>query len=452
MRRFCLLGMLGMLAIASIASAIPVRVNNGMCAYQPGRELVALPTAVQQEYLAKLAATGWKILRTDFTWQLIEPAPGQFDFAAYDTLMANVAAAGLKVIGVLNYGNPWAAPGAPDDRTPPTDPATFATFAGTVAGRFKGKINVWEVWDEPNRADGSTWQPAPNPAQYAALFAATARAIRKADKRVTIITGGLAPGDQGGAAPPTDDAHRYWGFLSKAFGPKKKQRRLAKLGRGAGIHPAIQDGIAAPERAAAIDTPSLNEQLFRFLDRVRVSRLTRLELFITSMGWRTGPAALTEAEQAAYLVRAATLGLSQEAQRICWSRLTDSDDEGFGLYRREANGQLTPKLAVTAANHFVTRLTDSIFVADLGEELGLASGSYAMCFQSAKETTIVLWSLTEGRTATYGDFNNATAKVALYDLDGGDPIATPAKNADGKFDPQTITLGPSPVYLVHDGI
>ena len=448
MRRLALV--LSAFAIASIANALPVKVSNGLCVHQSGRELVQASAATQEAYLNALVATGWKILHTDFTWQLIEPSPGQFDFGAYDALMQRIETAGLKVIGVLDYGNPWAAAGATDDRTPPTDPATFATFAGAVAAHYKGRISLWEVWDEPNRADGSTWRPAPNPAQYAALFAAAARAIHKADKKVQIITGGLVPGDQGDASTPaTDDAHKFWGFLNKAFGPKKKQRRLAKRAKGAALHPVVLNGTGAPELSTTLTELSLSEQLFRFTDRTFAAKLTRLDPYISSIGWRTGASGVSEAEQAAFLVRAATLGLAQDAQRFCWSHLADGD-EAFGLYRRGGDGTLTAKPAVAAASTFATLLADTSFLADLTEELGLAQGTRAICFQSGKQTVILFWSLTEGRTFTYDSIRTGITGVRLVDING--TTTELARNAAGKWDPVVMTLGAAPIYLITDGL
>lgn len=440
------LSVLCVLAFAVHASAQNVTVNTGLCINVPGRTLVQADEATQVAYLNALASTGWKVIRTDFTWQLLEPTPQQFDFAAYDALMTRIATAGLKVIGVLDYGNPWAAPGATDDRTPPADVATFAAFAGQVAAHYKGKVAVWELWNQPNRAE--YWQPAPDPARYAALVAAATKAIRKSDKKAILISGGLGTGD--------DVTYgKDWGFLNAAFGPKKKQRKNAKRLKGVAFQPSVLNGTGVPERTTSLTAPSLPDQLFHLEERLAEGKLTRLLPYVTSLGWQTAVNGVSEADQAAYLVRAASLAFAHQAQRLCWSQLAD-DGSAFGLFRAPSGTTLEAKPAVTAAATFASVVGELTFLADLTEELGLAPGSYAICFQTGKKTVIVFWSLIDGTKVSYAAIRNAAKSVSTVSLAG---VVTERCKADTDTPPcdndtttawpvQEITTGPIPLYFV----
>lgn len=442
-----------LLAFASGAGAVgPVR--NILCVNQSGRELVQKSEADQTTYLNAAVQTGWTILRVDFAWELIEPSPGQFDFAAYDALVGRATALGLKLIGVLDYGNRWAAAGATDDRTPPDDPATFAAFAGAVAGHYRQSenaktINAWEIWNEPNRRDGSTWQPSPDPARYAALVAATSKAIRKVDKRTPISTGGMAPFEDLVATG------KDWSFFSTAFGPTKKQRRNAKRVKGIGFHPFMPPA-APPEVAAGPSAPSLTNQIFHAYDRLAETKLVRMSAFATGFGWPTGPGGLSDADQASFLVRGASLALAQDVGRLCWDHLADDTADGFGLFRPGTGATVAAKPAATVAATFASLVKDSVFLADLTEEFELPPGTFAVAFQASKQTIIVLWGLTPNTTLkAYQPLKSATA-VRTVPLTGGDGLPCGRtdveckKDSDGNWPTVPLTVGPTPFYLVTD--
>jgi hypothetical protein len=91
------------------------------------------------------------------------------------------------------YTPAWARPEGTTDKAPPTDPAAFANFARAAALRYAPLgVHHWELWNEPNVT--AFWEPAPNPADYAALLKAGAGAVRSADPAAIIISAGLAPG------------------------------------------------------------------------------------------------------------------------------------------------------------------------------------------------------------------------------------------------------------------
>src|SRR5207245_685644 len=58
------------------------------------------------------------------------------------------------------------------------DFADFGNYVSQVVGRYKGRIKVWEVWNEPNIP--TVWKP-PNAKDYARLLMAAYAAAKKAD-------------------------------------------------------------------------------------------------------------------------------------------------------------------------------------------------------------------------------------------------------------------------------
>src|SRR5262249_55624286 len=175
------------------------------------------------------------------------------------------SAHGVKLLGILDYGNAWASNAAPagDDRYPPDDPATFAAFAGTAAKRYRRRVAGWEVWNEPNNSLSGFWKPAPDPAAYARLAKAAAKALRRADHKAQVVTGGLAP---------TFDIVTYgrdYGFFTAATMAKPSWFRRFTA---AAIHPYTFLQAPPPEDDAPPTAPSVAHQLRDFRDRLVESR------------------------------------------------------------------------------------------------------------------------------------------------------------------------------------
>jgi beta-xylosidase len=146
-------------------------------------------TDPQPGEMERFREAGFRRARMDLFWGSVEREKGVYDFAAYDRLIEHLARAGARPLFILDYGNPL----YDGNRAPHTDEgrAAFARFAGAAAARYKGRGVLWEIWNEPNLAQ--FWKPKPSADDYAALALATAKAVRAADAKATI----LAPGSSG---------------------------------------------------------------------------------------------------------------------------------------------------------------------------------------------------------------------------------------------------------------
>jgi polysaccharide biosynthesis protein PslG len=144
-----------------------------------------------------IAAAGFRFVRMDFHWQAVEPRKGEYDWAGYEELLANLEKRGLRAILILDYSHhlyeeqvtcPHPITGQPHKTTAspqhPESIAAFARWAAAAAKHFQGRHVLWEIWNEPN---GHFWSPKPDAQQYTTLALATAKAIREADPQATII-------------------------------------------------------------------------------------------------------------------------------------------------------------------------------------------------------------------------------------------------------------------------
>jgi hypothetical protein len=135
------------------------------------------------------AGAGW--IRVDFNWGVIEQRPGHFDWGHLDAVIAGARCHGLRVLALPAYTPAWARPRGTEDKNPPTDPATFASFVVAAADHFGDQIAAWELWNEPNISQ--FWRPRPDPVAYGRLLRPAATALRAAHPTATILSGGVAP-------------------------------------------------------------------------------------------------------------------------------------------------------------------------------------------------------------------------------------------------------------------
>src|SRR5574341_361317 len=177
------------------------------------------------ENLDLIAQTGFVWVRQVFAWDEIEPQRGTYDWAAYDPIVEEAAARDLRIIAVLWRSPEWA---AKSPTAPPNEADDFGAFAGAVAARYGDRIDVYQIWDEPNLESGWGGQP-PEVIGYTRLLASAYRAIHAADPDATVLTAGLAPTIETGPDNLSDvlylralydnGAARYFdGVAGKAYG------------------------------------------------------------------------------------------------------------------------------------------------------------------------------------------------------------------------------------------
>ncbi|MCX5700082.1 MAG: beta-galactosidase [Candidatus Omnitrophica bacterium] len=139
--------------------------------------------------LMKEAGVGW--VRMDFLWQDIEPSEGEFDFDKYDQIVELLNENNIQILGLLNYSASWAS-ASKDWNCPPQNNEVFVKYAVKVIKRYKGKVNYWEVWNEPDSA--VYWSNQDGLKSYCSLLKDVYIAAKKVNPDCKILNGGLAHG------------------------------------------------------------------------------------------------------------------------------------------------------------------------------------------------------------------------------------------------------------------
>jgi hypothetical protein len=138
----------------------------------------------------KAARLGAKWVRLWALWQDLEPAPGAYNRYLIDVMNAKVAALkarGIKVLVIMHRSPAWASGGV-GGFAPPSDPTRFGAFMGAIARRLPG-VDAWQLWNEPDAPE--FWRGAPQPGAYAALLRAAYPAVKAAQPRAVVVTGGM---------------------------------------------------------------------------------------------------------------------------------------------------------------------------------------------------------------------------------------------------------------------
>ncbi|MCK4473433.1 MAG: LysM peptidoglycan-binding domain-containing protein, partial [Anaerolineae bacterium] len=91
---------------------------------------------------------GW--IKHQIVWKDFEPSKGNINWGDIDALVSSCHDAGLKVLLSVVKAPDWAR-GANADLTvdgPPANPQGLANFMGAMAGRYEGRVQAYEVWNE----------------------------------------------------------------------------------------------------------------------------------------------------------------------------------------------------------------------------------------------------------------------------------------------------------------
>ncbi len=164
-----------------------------------GSKLVGMSDKALDDEMRGMKEMGMEWVRFDIEWGFVqygndkEKNSKTYDWSRYDRIINAAAKYNLKSLPILTYTPEWArVPGCRGGaHCPPADPHTFAAFAAAAATRYKDKgVHYWEIWNEPNSFD--FWATKADCKAYTALLKATYPALRKADPKAFVLTGGLA--------------------------------------------------------------------------------------------------------------------------------------------------------------------------------------------------------------------------------------------------------------------
>lgn len=264
--------------------------------------------------LALAKEAGFLFIRQEFTWEDIEiHAKGDFidrrndpngvdAWAKYDNIVQLSQAADMQIIARLSNPPEWTRAQSVEETgsfAPPDNYDDFADFATAVASRYQGRIQYYQIWNEPNgNEEWGRHQPV-NPEQYTELLCTAYRAIKAADPQAVVLAGALTPTVELSPANVNDLVYLQRMYLAGAgscFDVMSAQ--------GYGLWSGATDQRLRP---SVINFP---HHLF-IRDLMVLHGDAHKPIWISEMGWNVVPDSITptfgrvsEAQQATYAVEA----------------------------------------------------------------------------------------------------------------------------------------------------
>ena len=246
-----------------------------------------------------------------------KPATINYNFSQIDQLIDRAAANGIRVHLSLTGPAPrWAnAKRATTKRAWfKPNPGQFGEFARVAANHFKGRVDRYSIWNEPN---WKTWLgPLKSaPGIYRSMYSRAYTAIKKADRRAQVLIGETSPYARPGMSTAP------LAFLRKVACVNSSYRRVKRCptlkADGYAHHP--YDFRHAPNfQYPGSDNVTIGtlSRLTRALDRLRRSgalRFTRggrMPLYLTEYGYfASGKRALPARTRSRYLKQAYSIAL-----------------------------------------------------------------------------------------------------------------------------------------------
>jgi polysaccharide biosynthesis protein PslG len=332
------------------------------------------------------AGAGFTFVRTDLFWSDVETQRHKLDWSRWDPFVEGLKARGLRPLFILGFNNPDVYGGRwMEGVTTYIEIQAFTAFAAAAATRYRDAQPIWEIWNEPNRAN--FWEPRENPVEYMALARATAETIRRAEPEAAIIGPGLGHN--------VGEQVLGLGFLQACL-----DDGLAGLVDAISIHPYVDPEVVAPDY----------EKVRAMVDAAAGDRM--LPIVSTEWGFATNDF-VSDDLQADVLVRMflvnLSLGIPLSIAYVAVDRTEEyvpPEERTFGI----ARGDHTPKAAYHALREMNARLRGVRFA----EALPMATGDMALVFEGEGHRWVAVWTAGEPHEAEVAGRTVALTSRPVY--------------------------------------
>ncbi|MGA8035434.1 MAG: endo-1,4-beta-xylanase [Candidatus Acidiferrales bacterium] len=256
---------------------------------------------------------GWRAWHA--LWYDLEPQKGQWQFDHLDKLVAQAQQHNSQLMLILAYSPQWASTQF-DPKSdwqagtagPLRDMDDWRNYVRTVATRYKGKIHVYEIWNEPDRSHA--WLG--DMETMLTMVREASKILKEVDPNVTVVS----------PSPETDKAPAWLNeFLSKGGGQYVDV---------IGYHFYVQ------ERSPEAMVPII-QNVRAIMEKNGVGNKP---LWDTEAGWLS-PNFFPDDQQAAYLARAFVLNWAAGVDRYYWYAWDSHKGSQIEMVRA-GNASLTP--------------------------------------------------------------------------------------------------------------
>jgi polysaccharide biosynthesis protein PslG len=235
----------------------------------------------------QITALGMSWAKVRVSWREMQSEPTSIDYTRLDSIIDGLQLSGLGILLTVADAPEWAR-SSTTENGPPDNFGDYATFVGTLAARYAGRVKAYEIWNEPNLR--REWNNPLHPISadsYAELLLGAYLSVKAADPAATVVSAGLAPTGFNDGINAVDDRE----FLERMY-----SLGLASMSDAIGAHPF---GYANPPDSVCCDAPAgvlthYGHPSFYFMDTLNDYRAIMLAngdaehvLWVTDFGWGT---------------------------------------------------------------------------------------------------------------------------------------------------------------------
>ena len=328
-----------------------------------------------EEYTA-LDELGVRIMRVDFHWHRVQPAPDSWTFDHFDAYMDAANAHNMNVLALLVFDNN-AVEQSPEgiERNmyiAPEDVPLFLEYVRRIVTRYRDRVHAWEIWNEADMP--RFWTGTPE--EFCDLARRTADTVREVHPDARLLGTAMTSPLGVWAAPQIEGLHTA-GALDKVD------------------HPTMHTYLSDPRGY-------YNE--FLRVQNAAAKHGHPGSVWITELGdpdggvypWRASPDLLAE-----HVIKAYTIATSVGIEKLIWYCYKDG---GLGGQREDPNnseaffglvahdGQWKP--AAHAYRLFSKNCSNSTIRSDLVKTSGGIAARQlrtALYRRDSGESTLILW-------------------------------------------------------------
>ena len=299
-------------------------------------------------------------------WSSLETAPGNWDFSDWDNYVEISRNAGKKILAILAYDTPWVyetenAPRRISSRELPL----YLNYVETVVRRYRGKIDAYEIWNEPNMME---WYGSDQ--EFITMTRAAIKTIRSIDPDVKILAGS------------------FWRV------PKNFIRKMTRAGVfdeacGLSFHPYALSPAGAAE---------LCDSMLKLLEEESFTG----EIWVTELGYPTRgwfPTRVSEKKFPSHIVKTLASLAARNVKVLLWYELYDSRNPGeycFTFNSEDFFGLAYPDNTVKAGYHAFSlcgkNLAGKEYQPGLPLRNDIPKRTVSFCFMGQDaENVLILW-------------------------------------------------------------
>lgn len=312
-----------------------------------------------RDHFAFFRKIGCTIWRLDIPWRDIESSAGQWRWTLYDRVTDESRKHGMHLLAVLGK-NPRHLK-LPEGQG--TDRKRFLDYVERTVLRYRDRIRFWDLWNEPQYS----WNGSKE--EFGTVMNDAYKVIKRLQPDSVVV------------------------FNGHPFEEELRGYTLENLKHLNGELPFDVIGMHPYNRPKSPDSNHFLRHM-RNIGNSMKKFAPGKKLWISELGWPTSTDALgvTELEQAAYLQRAALMGLAAGAEKFIWYQPFSGHDlkyseAQYGITRADR----TPKISL-AAYAWITRALDGLNYAG---EVRIGSAVRCLRFAGKDRELLVLWATEE---------------------------------------------------------